>query len=220
MPLQSPKPHPKQGQPSPWVGPGKPNLPLGLRGRAELRPARRQARLPHSRSLLLPGRCVLLQGMFPTQGSNPGLLHCRQILYCLSHQRGPIFIIFIIIFIPGALPQRRVVWMWFGTFPCAFGCWRCLGQAEEWEGTSGHTGTPSHSPVHWLQVTHSHNTHKQSGTYTRTSTHTFRCTLGHSLSGAYVSWGWSLSPGAAPRPASAVRPYLAARVPCLLGSKA
>ena len=29
--------------------------------------------------------CYLLSGS-PTQGSNPGLLHCRQILYCLSHQ--------------------------------------------------------------------------------------------------------------------------------------
>ena len=28
----------------------------------------------------------LLQEIFPTQGSNPGLLHCRQTLYCLSHQ--------------------------------------------------------------------------------------------------------------------------------------
>ena len=28
----------------------------------------------------------LLQGIFPTQGSNPGILHCRQILYQLSHQ--------------------------------------------------------------------------------------------------------------------------------------
>ena len=28
----------------------------------------------------------LLQGIFPTQGSNPGLLHCRQILYQLSHE--------------------------------------------------------------------------------------------------------------------------------------
>ena len=28
----------------------------------------------------------LLQGVFPTQGSSLGLLHCRQILYCLSHQ--------------------------------------------------------------------------------------------------------------------------------------
>ena len=26
------------------------------------------------------------QGIFQTQGSNPGLLHCRQILYYLSHQ--------------------------------------------------------------------------------------------------------------------------------------
>ena len=29
---------------------------------------------------------VLLQGIFPIQGSNPGLPHCRHILYCLSHQ--------------------------------------------------------------------------------------------------------------------------------------
>ena len=28
----------------------------------------------------------LLQRTFPTQGSNPGLLHCRQMLYHLSHQ--------------------------------------------------------------------------------------------------------------------------------------
>ena len=28
----------------------------------------------------------LLQGIFPTQGSNPGLLHCRQILYRLSYK--------------------------------------------------------------------------------------------------------------------------------------
>ena len=30
------------------------------------------------------GSLSLLQGIFPTQGSNPGLLHCRQILYQLS----------------------------------------------------------------------------------------------------------------------------------------
>ena len=28
----------------------------------------------------------LLQGIFPTQGSNPGLLHCKQTHYRLSHQ--------------------------------------------------------------------------------------------------------------------------------------
>ena len=32
------------------------------------------------------GSLSLLQGIFPTQGSNPGLLHCRQILHHLSHQ--------------------------------------------------------------------------------------------------------------------------------------
>ena len=32
---------------------------------------------------------ALLQGIFPSQGSNPGLLHCRQILYHLSHQGSP-----------------------------------------------------------------------------------------------------------------------------------
>ena len=31
----------------------------------------------------------LLQGIFPSQGSNPGLPHCLQILYCLSHQGSP-----------------------------------------------------------------------------------------------------------------------------------
>ena len=35
---------------------------------------------------------VLLQGTFPTQGSNPGLPHCRQILYHLSHQELTIYI--------------------------------------------------------------------------------------------------------------------------------
>ena len=32
---------------------------------------------------------ALLQGIFPTQGSNPGLPHCRQILHWLSHQGSP-----------------------------------------------------------------------------------------------------------------------------------
>ena len=35
------------------------------------------------------GSHSLLQGIFPTQGLNPGLLHCRQILYQLSHQGSP-----------------------------------------------------------------------------------------------------------------------------------
>ena len=35
------------------------------------------------------GSLSLLQGIFPTQGSNPGLPHCRQILSQLSHQGSP-----------------------------------------------------------------------------------------------------------------------------------
>ena len=35
------------------------------------------------------GILSLLQGIFPTQGLNPGLLHCRRIPYQLSHQESP-----------------------------------------------------------------------------------------------------------------------------------
>ena len=35
------------------------------------------------------GSLFLLQGIFPTQGSNPGLPHCRRILYWLSHKGSP-----------------------------------------------------------------------------------------------------------------------------------
>ena len=33
--------------------------------------------------------CFLLQGIFPTQALNPGLPHCRQSPYQLSHQGSP-----------------------------------------------------------------------------------------------------------------------------------
>ena len=35
------------------------------------------------------GSQSLLQGIFPTQGSNPGLPSCRRILYQLSHKGSP-----------------------------------------------------------------------------------------------------------------------------------
>ena len=35
------------------------------------------------------GSLPLLQGIFPTQVSNPGLPHCRRILYLLSHKGSP-----------------------------------------------------------------------------------------------------------------------------------
>ena len=36
------------------------------------------------------GSLSLLQGIFPTQGSNPGFPHCRRILYQLSHKGSPV----------------------------------------------------------------------------------------------------------------------------------
>ena len=35
------------------------------------------------------GNLFLLQGIFPTQGLNPGILHCRRILYQLNHKGSP-----------------------------------------------------------------------------------------------------------------------------------
>ena len=40
------------------------------------------------------GSLSLLQGIFSIQGSNPGLSHCRQILYQLSHQRNAVTLYF------------------------------------------------------------------------------------------------------------------------------
>ena len=42
------------------------------------------------------GCLSLLQGIFPTQGLNPGLQHCRQILYCLSHQGSPVLLLLLL----------------------------------------------------------------------------------------------------------------------------
>ena len=55
-----------------------------------LQPAR--ALCPWNSPAKKTGMCChsLLQGIFPTQGLNPGLLHCGQILYCLSHQGSPV----------------------------------------------------------------------------------------------------------------------------------
>ena len=41
------------------------------------------------------GSHSLLQGIFPTQGLNPGLPHCRQILYQLNHKGSPHIYIYI-----------------------------------------------------------------------------------------------------------------------------
>ena len=67
------------------------------------------------------GSLSLLQGIFPTQGSNPGLPHCRQILYQLSHKGSPnqaakesVAIIWKLIFTPirGLSPAKPINDSW------------------------------------------------------------------------------------------------------------
>ena len=53
------------------------------------------------------GSHSLLQGIFPTQESNPDLLHCRQILYQLSHQRSPRILEWVAISFSGGSSQLR-----------------------------------------------------------------------------------------------------------------
>ena len=50
------------------------------------------------------GSLSLLQGIFPTQGSNPGFPHCRQILYQLSYQGSPFRY-------QKGLPQNMAPWL-------------------------------------------------------------------------------------------------------------
>ena len=47
--------------------------------------------LEFSRQEYWSGCYFLLQGIFPIQGLNQGLLCCKQILYCLSHQGSPLY---------------------------------------------------------------------------------------------------------------------------------
>ena len=54
------------------------------------------------------GSLSLLQGIFPTQGSNPGLLHCRRILYHLCHQESPRILERVAYPSPGNLPDPGI----------------------------------------------------------------------------------------------------------------
>ena len=87
---------------SPWNSPGQntgvgglalspgdlPNPGIELRSpalRVDTLPAKPQGK-PKNTGV---GRLSLLQGIFQTQESNQGLLHCRRILYQLSYQGSP-----------------------------------------------------------------------------------------------------------------------------------
>ena len=62
--------------------------PLQPHGR---QPTRLHCAWGFSKARILEWGCyAFLQGIFPTQGLNPGFRHCRRILYCLNHQGKPI----------------------------------------------------------------------------------------------------------------------------------
>ena len=56
----------------------------------------------------IPGSPSLLQGIFPTQGSNPGLPHGRQILYQLSHKGSPRILQWVAIPSPADVPDPGI----------------------------------------------------------------------------------------------------------------
>ena len=62
------------------------------------------------------GSLSLLQGIFPTQESNQGLLHCRQILYHLSYQGSLYMCVYIFVYLCVCMLRLRnlnlaSVWM-------------------------------------------------------------------------------------------------------------
>ena len=63
---------------------------------------------------------VNLQGIFPTQGLNPGLLHCRWILYQLSHKGSPILLFWV------ASQSFLSSWWCFGS-SATLGTWQGWG---------------------------------------------------------------------------------------------
>ena len=54
------------------------------------------------------GSLSLLQGIFPTQGSNPGLPHCRWILYQLCHNGSPRILEWVAYPFPWDLPDPGI----------------------------------------------------------------------------------------------------------------
>ena len=56
------------------------------------------------------------QGIFPTQGSNPGVLHCKQILYHLSHSKGCYACVELAVWNKMCLCRDTMQWNWLVLF--------------------------------------------------------------------------------------------------------
>ena len=112
----------------------------------------------------------LLQRIFPTQGSNPGLPHCRQILYQLSHQGSP----------------KKVLNSHAHTHR--------LTHTEKHAQRCTHTQTYAHRDTHRRIHTERHmcadictetHTCAHPPTHTHTHTHTVACSVSHTATTTY-----------------------------------
>ena len=77
---------------------------------------------------------AFLQGIFPTQGWNPGLPHCREILYQLSHKGSPtcsrhLCLIHLVQLVNPPAMQETQFDSWVGKFP-----WRTEATPVFWPG--------------------------------------------------------------------------------------
>ena len=63
-----------------------------------------------------------LQGIIPTQGSNLGLLHCRWILYCWSHQGAYVYYLLL----KSLGKNRKLVSEFKGNRKKSLACFKCL----------------------------------------------------------------------------------------------
>ena len=63
-----------------------------------------------------------LQGIIPTQGSNLGLLHCRWILYCWSHQGAYVYYLLL----KSLGKNRKLVSQFKGNRKKSLACFKCL----------------------------------------------------------------------------------------------
>ena len=97
------------------------------------------------------GSLSLLQGIFQIQGSNPGLLHCRRILYQLSH-KGSLRILEWVAysFSSGSSQPRNLTWVSciVGGF---FTNW-AMREAPKWSESESHSAMSNSLISHWLYI--------------------------------------------------------------------
>ena len=80
----------------------------------------------------------LLQEIFPTQGSNLGLLHCRQMLYRLSYKGSPLYPNGELMwpFHIQTLDKVEQTWSWFGEHKQARRSYCVTGSRVPWSNTA------------------------------------------------------------------------------------